>query len=87
MSKKFLLPFSVLLLMAAMPGPGNAGPTITNYNAWPNEVGQSRSYQTTQTESDWRRARAQVPTRAAPTVRTGPIPCRFIGGARAPITC
>jgi hypothetical protein len=49
-----LLVITVLMTSVALAGSAHAGPTITNYNYWPNEVGASSQYKATQTApADW----------------------------------
>lgn len=94
MSWKPFLPFLVvsLLVAGASVSVTHAGPGITNYNAWPNEVGPSSYHRSTQTKSDRLRARATQqrarPVQTAPALDSSRPRCRFLGGPRAsPIIC
>jgi hypothetical protein len=88
MLRTHLLSFSVLVLVVAGIGSANAGPTITNYNYFPNEAASPRVHGAIQMEPSARRARAMQ----MPSVQTGPATgypqqCRFLGGARSSLTC
>ena len=89
MSRKPLLTLSLLLPLMASASVAHAGPTITNKNYWPNEVGPSSYYKTMPTAPDRLRARAKQ--RGAPSVQTAPVVnrqgCRYLGGPKYPITC
>lgn len=82
------LSFSGLLVIAAT-GMAHAGPTITNYNYWPNEARSPNSSAIIQAEPDARRARAKQtrPAPTAPTVNSGQRGCRYIGGRTNLATC
>lgn len=88
MSRTRLLTVSSLLTFMTIAGTAHAGPTITNYNSWPNEVARSSPPAITQAEPDAYRARAmQRRTPPAATTPAGRQPCRYLGGPRNLTTC
>lgn len=88
MPRTRLLTVSSLLTFMTIAGTAHAGPTITNYNAWPNEAARSSWPAITPAEPDAYRARAmQRRTPPAATTPAGRQGCRFLGGAHGPIRC
>ena len=86
MIREHVLTISSVLAFVALSGAAYAGPTITNKNYWPNEVGPSSRPAITQTVPDWYHARAMQ--RAAPPAPRGDRQgCRYLGGPKYPITC
>jgi hypothetical protein len=92
MFRKQLLTSSLLLPLMAVSGLAHAGPTITDKNYWPNEVGPG-AYRTTPPQagqtSSWAAEVGTPRARTAPEMDNGQRQCRYLyrGGPRSPVTC
>ena len=91
MIRERILAISTPLILAALSGAAHAGPTITNYNYWPNEVGPSSYYRSAPTKSESRRAlanqRGRPAVQSAPSNNSGQYGCRYQGGPKFPMAC
>ncbi len=93
MIRERVLTISTLLALVALSGTAHAGPGITDKSYWPNEVGPSSYYRSTQTVPDqyharaMQRGRAVLPAQVAPEGNSGQYGCRYQGGPKSPMTC